>query len=141
MAAIRALEWGSEAFWTDRIGRYLKGQHSPQHALPARAAFVAIDACAVVGFVAGHKTRRFGFDGELQWINVVREQRGSGVANLLMTTIGAWFAAQNARRICVDVDPSNLTARRFYTRHGAQILNAHWMKWEDARAMCRSEDG
>jgi len=140
MAAIRALEWGSEAFWTDRISRYLTGQHSPQQALSARAAFVAIDGSSLVGFVAGHKTRRLGCDGELQWINVAKERRGLGVASQLMTKIGMWFVAQDARRICVNVDPANLTARRLYTKHGAQILNNQWMIWEDARVMCTSVD-
>jgi hypothetical protein len=55
MAAIRALESGSEAFWADRISRYLSGQHSPQQALAARTAFVAVDGRDLVGFVAGHK--------------------------------------------------------------------------------------
>jgi hypothetical protein len=44
---------------------------SPQQALPARAAFVAMDGTKLVGFVAGHRTRRLGCDGELQWVNVV----------------------------------------------------------------------
>jgi len=140
MAAIRALEWGTEAFWTDRISRYLKGQYSPQQALPERSVFVAIDGSDLVGFVAGHKTRRFGCDGELQWINVAEERRGLGVANRLMIEIGRWFAAQGAPRICVNVEPSNLAARRVYARYGAQILNEYWMTWEDARTMCISVD-
>ena len=80
MAAIRAREWGTETFWADRISRYLSGQHSPQQALPARAAFVAIDGSDLIGFVAGHKTGRLGCDGELQWINVVKERRGLGLS-------------------------------------------------------------
>ena len=141
MAAIRALESGSEEFWVDRISRYLSGHHSPQQALTARTAFVAVDGRDLVGFVAGHKTRRFGCDGELQWINVARQRRSLGIAGQLMTKIGMWFVALDARRICVNVDPDNLTARRLYMRHGAQILNNQWMIWEDARAMCKSVDG
>jgi GNAT superfamily N-acetyltransferase len=140
MAEIRALEWGSEAFWVDRIGRYLSGQHSPQHALTVRTVIVAIDGGDLVGFVAGHKTRRLGCDGELQWINVAKEKRGLGVARQLITKIGMWFVAQGALRICVNVDPVNLSARRLYKRHGAQTLNDQWMIWEDARAMCTSAD-
>ncbi len=140
MAAIRALEWGTETFWTDRIGRYLSGQHSPQRALPARTAFVAIDGSDLVGFVAGHKTRRLGCDGELQWINVVKERRGLGVAAGLMTMISTWFAAQGVRRICVNVDPANLAARRLYAKHGAEVLNEQWMVWDDPRVMGTSPD-
>jgi ribosomal protein S18 acetylase RimI-like enzyme len=141
MAAIRALESGSEAFWADRISHYLSGQHSPQQALTARTAFVAVDGRDLVGFVAGHKTRRFGCDGELQWINVARQRRSLGIASQLMTEIGTWFVTQEARRICVNVDPDNLIARGLYTRHGAQILNHQWMIWEDARVMCTPVDG
>ena len=65
MAAIRARQWESEAFWQSRIERYLRGEHSPQHVLPARAAFVAVEEGAVVGLVSGHRTRRYGCDGEL----------------------------------------------------------------------------
>ena len=140
MAAIRALEWGTETFWADRIGRYLSGQHSPRQALLERTAFVAMDGSDLVGFVAGHKSRRLGCDGELQWINVVKERRGLGVASGLMTMIATWFAAQHVRRICVNVDPSNLAARRLYTKYGAEILNEQWMVWEDPRVMVHQSD-
>src|SRR5207249_1752092 len=85
----------------------------------------------LVGFIAGHLTRRFGCDGELQWINVIPERRGSGVADELLRRLAGWFAQQNASRICVDVDPDNPTERKFYMRHGAQPLNPHWLVWND----------
>jgi hypothetical protein len=37
----------------------------------------------------------------------------------------------HAAKVCVDVDPANTTARRFYTRHGAVPLNPHWLVWND----------
>ena len=136
MAAIRAREWGTETFWTGRIGLYLSGKHSPQQALPARAAFVALEETELVGFVAGHRTRRLGCDGELQWINVVEERRGQGIADRLMVKMGAWFVEQDAHRVCVNVEPGNTAVRRLYSRCRAQPLNDHWMIWEDSRAMC-----
>ena len=51
MAAIRAREWQDEAYWVDRIGGYLKGQHHPQQALAPRAAWVALEGERVVGIV------------------------------------------------------------------------------------------
>lgn len=140
MAAIRARQWESEAFWQSRIERYLRGEHSPQHALPARVAFVAVEECAVVGLVSGHRTRRYGSDGELQWIDVIDEWQGRGIAGELLTIIAGWFVEQGALRICVNVDPKNATARGLYSKYGAQPLNEHWMVWEDARAI-RSERG
>lgn len=140
MAAIRAQVWETEPFWTGRIGLYLSGEHSPQQALPARAAFVALDGAELVGFVAGHRTRRLGCDGELQWINVAEERRGQGIADRLMARIGAWFVEQGAYRVCVNVAPENTVARGLYRRWGAQPLNDHWMVWEDSRAMCTQVD-
>jgi GNAT superfamily N-acetyltransferase len=135
MAMIRAREWGTEAFWNERIGRYLAGEHSPQQALPARAAFVAADDDIMLGFVAGHRTRRHGCDGELQWINVVEQRRGQGVAGGLMLTMAGWFAQQEALRVCVNADSENTAARRLYAKYGAQPLNAHWMIWDDIRVI------
>lgn len=136
MAAIRAREWESEAYWLARIGAYLHEQLSPETPLPTRAVFVALDGDAIVGFVAGHQTRRYGCDGELQWINVVPERRGEGIAGLLLKRMGEWFVEKALLRICVDVEPHNAAARTLYRRFGAERLNNHWMVWNDARRMC-----
>jgi GNAT superfamily N-acetyltransferase len=137
MAAIRAREWETEAYWRDRIGGYLSGERSPQQALSERAALVAIEDGKLVGFIAGHRTRRFGCDGELQWINVDAESRGRGIAGGLMEKIGDWFVSQGARRICVNVEPDNPAGRSLYVKHGAQPLSDYWMVWEDSGAMRR----
>lgn len=135
MAAIRALEWETEAFWISRIGAYLRKEHSPQLALSSRAAFTAADGTTVVGFVAGHGTRRFGCAGELQWINVTPERRGQGIAALLIAAMGEWFARNAPGRICVNVGPDNVAARNLYRRFGAVRLSDYWMVWEDGRRM------
>ncbi len=135
MASIRAKEWETEVCWKMRIGSYLAGERSPQHALSARAAFVAVGNATVVGFVAGHRTLSYGCDGELEWINVAWERRGAGIAGQLLAMIAAWFEEQGALRVCVDVEPGNTAARGFYAKSGAQRLNDHWMVWEDIRAV------
>lgn len=133
MAAIRARESQNVDFWVDRIGRYLSGEHSPQQALPIRVAFVAMEEGRLVGFVAGHHTRRFDCDGELQWINVVQERRGSGIADQLMQKMGEWFVRQQLVRVCVNVSAENVAARKLYTRSGATALNDHWMIWDKSQ--------
>ena len=105
MAAIRAAEWETQAYWEQRISGYLAGTHNPQRALPERAAFVAEDGGAVAGFVAGHRTRRFDCDGELEWINVAATHRGQGIAGQLFAAMAAWFLEQQAWRVCVNVSP------------------------------------
>ena len=131
MARLRAAEWGEEEYWRNRIQGYMDGEHDPQKALKPRVIYVALEGEALVGFIAGHLTQRYACDGELEWINVRPEFRGSGVAVELLRRLAAWFAGQEASRICVDVDPENATARRFYTRHGAERLNDHWLVWTD----------
>ena len=103
----------------------------PRQALMPRVAYVAEEGKAVVGFIAGHLTHRFDCAGELEWINVVPECRGGGISSALLRLLAAWFVEQHAVRVCVDVDPANSLARRFYLRYGAQHLNPHWLIWND----------
>lgn len=100
MAAMRAREWESDRYWMNRIGAYLGGDLSARESLPGRAVFVAVDDAGVVGFVAGHRTRRYGCDGELQWINVVRERRGATEAAL--DGVGAGGADVRAAWVIID---------------------------------------
>jgi len=133
LARIRAAEWETEEYWTKRIAGYMSGEVHPQRALMARVLYVALDGDAVVGFVAGHLTRRFECDGELEWIDVIRTHRGAGLGAELVRRLVPWFLAQNARKICVD--PGTPGARQFYARLGAMSLNQHWLVWNDIAAV------
>jgi len=131
MARIRAAEWETEEYWQRRISGYLACELHPQHALQPRVSYVALEGGSIIGFVAGHLTRRYGCDGELEWINVAPQCRGTGTASGLLRLMAGWFIEQKAPRVCVDVAPSNAVARRFYIRHGASVLNPHWLVWKD----------
>jgi ribosomal protein S18 acetylase RimI-like enzyme len=139
LALIRAREWESEEYWRTRISGYLDGSVNPQKALARRVLYVALQADSIVGFIAGHLTRRYECDGELEWIDVIPEYRGKGVSSGLLRRLAAWFKKQEASRICVDVRPENLIARRFYRRHGAGDLNKHWLVWDDIGVVIRQE--
>jgi GNAT superfamily N-acetyltransferase len=135
MARIRAADPQTEEAWTARISAYLAGEHHPQHALLPRVSYVALDHDAVVGYIAGHLSRRYGCAGELQWINVIPERRRTGVAGELLRLLAKWFVKQKALRICVNVDPANTVARRFYAKHGAEILNEKWLVWDNIKTV------
>jgi GNAT superfamily N-acetyltransferase len=137
MARIRAAGWETEEFWERSISSYIDCKHHPRQALIPRIIYVALESDSLVGFIAGHLTRRYECDGELQWIDVLAERRRDGVASELLRLLARWFAGQNARRICVDVDPANTAARRFYARHGAESLNPHWLVWNDINVVLR----
>lgn len=131
MARLRAADRPSEEAWTARISAYLAGEHHPQYALIPRVSYVACESGVLWGYIAGHLTSRYGCAGELQWINVSAKQRGSGVAAELLRRLAKWLVQHKALRVCVNVDPANATARRFYTKHGAEKQSEHWMIWND----------
>ena len=135
MARIRAAEWETEEYWNKRIRAYMAGALDPQFALKPRVTYVCCEGDLLIGFIAGHLTTRHACQGELEWINVIPEKRGSGAASGLLRALARWFVAQNALRICVDIEPSNAIARRFYARHGAEDLKPHWMVWNDIRVV------
>jgi len=130
MAAAR--EGDSDAGPADhRMATYLEGRHHPRAALPSRVGLVAEANGTVAGYIAGHRTRRFGCDGELQYLYVVPSRRRSGIASALLRCLAEWFVSEGARRICVDVDPDSPVAGPFYAKHGAALVRPHWMEWQD----------
>ena len=131
MAALRAGEWGTQEYWEKRITAYQRCALHPQQALDSRIIYVATILEKVVGLVAGHLTRRFGCDGELEWINVAPEYRGRDIATDLLRQLATWFTSQQALYICVNCAADNLIAQKFYKRHGAEILSDHWLIWKD----------
>ena len=141
MAEIRAGDWGTQEYWKERILQYLTHKLHPRDALRPRVAFVCVERKRIVGLIAGHLTRRFGCDGEVEWISVLPECRRQGVASGLLRRLAKWFVAHHAKRICVDVKPSNQVARSFYAGHGAHDLKPHWMVWKDIRSALRGEPG
>ena len=76
MAEIRAADWGTEDYWRERIFQYLTYKLHPQEALRPLVSIVYVEHERIVGLIAGHLTRRFGCEGELEWISV-RQVPGS----------------------------------------------------------------
>ncbi len=137
MARIRAADWETEKYWNTRISGYLDCELNPQQALKPRIIYIALESETVLGFIAGHLTRRYACDGELEWIDVVPAYRRNGVATELLRLLAAWFVEQKSLRICADVDPANTIARHFYMRHGARDLNKHWLVWENIQGILK----
>ncbi|HEX4038754.1 MAG TPA: GNAT family N-acetyltransferase [Acidobacteriaceae bacterium] len=135
LAALRAQEWQTTEYWEKRIRAYLDGTLNPQQALPERVLFVAEEQGAILAFIAGHRTRRHGCEGELEWINVDAAHRGRGLSRPLLQRMAAWFVEQRAFRVCVNVRADNEPAVALYTRAGAQPLQDGWMVWPDIRTL------
>jgi ribosomal protein S18 acetylase RimI-like enzyme len=133
LAKIRAKNWETEAFWNNRISGYLNYTHNPQQALKPRIIYIASDNDTIIGFVAGHLTRRYECEGELEWIDIIEEYRRNGIASGLVRLLAEWFIEQKSYEVCID--PGNEAARRFYKKNGAGILNNHWMVWKDIRTI------
>lgn len=118
-----------------RVAAYLDGRHHPQQALGLRTAFLALDGGRVIGYIAGHRTRRFGYEGELQYLFVAPTHRRSRVASALLRLMAEWFADQEVRRVCVNVNTESPEAVAFYAAHGAVSFKPHWSAWEDIRTV------
>lgn len=131
MAALRDKSGWQGGANAERMAKYLSNEHHPQCAGPQRVAFIAIQDDELVGFVAGHSTTRFGCQGELQWMLVHPGYRGSSVASDLLIQIAEWFIQNDATHVCVNVEPDNSRARRFYRCHGAVGLSEYWLEWPD----------
>jgi GNAT superfamily N-acetyltransferase len=128
MAQLRVADWGSRAYWLERITGSMTGELHPRQARPRRTVIAACAGDLVVGFAAGHLTRRLGCTGELQWLNVDAARRRTGVATELLHRLAGWFVAERTTRVCVDAADD---ARPFYLRRGAEALDQHWLVWPD----------
>ncbi len=131
ISELRAEVWGTIDYWMNRVAKYLKARSGPMEALAERKVLVCESEGRIVGFIAGHLTTRYDCQGELQWLNVTESYTRKGIASQLLKALMQWFMAQNAQRICVDVEPDNEVAEKFYSKHGAVRLNEHWMIWEN----------
>ena len=119
---------------------YMRGLHHPQGAMEPRVAICAFVEESMVGYIAGHFSRRHGTEGELQSLYVLKEHHRSGIGTLLLLHLADWFVTRHRRAICVGVDPAN-PYRRFYEKHGARYLNKHWLLWDDIETMLKSRPG
>jgi GNAT superfamily N-acetyltransferase len=137
MFRIWAIEKSEGGTSEERMTAYFDGQLHPQHALLPRVVYVAYGG-ALLGYIAGHLTRRFGCDGELEWLYVTPEWRRKGIATELLRCLVEWFKHQDASQVCVNVAPWNEVAIRFYVRHGAEVKNQHWLVWNDIAAALES---
>jgi GNAT superfamily N-acetyltransferase len=63
-----------------------------------------------IGSPSVRPPRRYGCDGELQWIDATPEYRGKSVAAELIALLAKWFAEQSASKVCVNVAPKDITA-------------------------------
>jgi len=128
-AVLKSENWGTKDYWIYRINGYLNLELHPKHALKNRVLYVALKNNKIVGLIAGHLTKRYNCDGELQWINVQTKHQKQGVATSLLKILASWFVQHNAQSVCVDIDPENIEGIHFYKKQKAQQLNAYWMVW------------
>lgn len=152
----------------ERMARYLDGEHHPQQALPPRTAFMALCGGEVVGYIAGHATtrllppsgseylgseylgsdpmgsdpnaaKRYGCEGEVQYLYVAPAARRRGVAAQLLRLLAQWFGQRDIRRVCVNVDVESAGAAPFYLAARARPLNRHWYVWDDIRTVTSAD--
>ena len=115
----------------ERMTAYFSGLHHPHQALLPRIGYIVLSGEAPVGYIAGHLTTRFGYEGELQYLFVVQPYRRRGIGRRLVQELARWFVEQWATRVCVCVDADSQAAAPFYGSLGAKPFKPHWYAWED----------
>lgn len=118
-----------------RMSAYFEGRHHPRQALPARIGYVAVADDVVVGYIAGHETRRLSCDGEVQYLYVTPAYRRHGVGTMLLKQLAQWFHVRGAAKVCVDVNSDSPPAPPFYLACGARPIDEHWYAWADMSAV------
>ncbi|MGD0438045.1 MAG: GNAT family N-acetyltransferase [Bryobacteraceae bacterium] len=119
---------------------YVRRIHHPRHALEPRILFASVADGFLVGYIAGHFSRRHDTEGELQSIYVLKEFQGRGIGTALLTRLAEWFVGNKRRCVCVGINPKN-PYKRFYDKHGARAINAHWLVWDDIGSVLRADVG
>lgn len=118
-----------------RMEAYFNGEHHPQHALRPRTGYVAIRGGHVAGYIAGHLTRRYGCEGEVQYLYVAPDHRRGGIAAALLRLLAQWFREHDARKVCVNANLESPGAVPFYESQGAVPLSKYWYVWDDIAAI------
>jgi GNAT superfamily N-acetyltransferase len=124
---------------SSRWDGYVRRLRHPQHAEEPRVLFAATMNGEMVGFIAGHFSRRYATEGELQSIHVLKDFQGRGVGAELLKQLAAWFVAHKRRKICVGIDPAS-PYKRFYEKHGAHFINPHWLVWDDIACVLEEQE-
>ena len=122
-----------------RMGAYFDRQHHPQQALLPRVGYVALLDGELIGYIAGHLTKRHGCAGEVQYLFVAPQYRRRGIATALLRLLAKWFEEQDARRVCVALaGDSPPEAQPFHESVGAVPLKKYWYGWDDIGVVLHS---
>lgn len=115
----------------ERMQAYFEGTYHPGDALPPRAGFVALDGDVMVGYIGGHHTTRMHADAEIEYLFVAPSYRRRGVATALVRLQARWFVESGATNVIVNADPDSPGATDLYVACGADVINRHWLRWND----------
>lgn len=103
---------------------------SPSSSKPERIVLKAIIDHKIIGYLAGHLSTRYGKDAEIQSFYILKNHQRKGIGLALLTNFSKWLKTQNAQSVCVGIEPEN-PYRAFYLKYGGQLLNPHWIYWDD----------
>jgi ribosomal protein S18 acetylase RimI-like enzyme len=126
----------------ERMAAYFQGTYSPGDVIPGspRTGFVAFDGDEMVGYIAGHHTTRMHADAEIEYLFVAPSHRRRGVATELVRLQARWFVESGAINVIVNADPDSPGATELYLACGANVINRHWLRWNDITAVVSAPD-
>lgn len=129
-----------QSYWRARIEGYVSREFNPHQATSERLIYVALLKGIIIGFVAGHLTKRTDYPGQIQWIMTAEQCRQTGVGSDLLWILSGWFIDNNIKSVRVDIDPENEPVRKFYRYHHASSINKYWLYWDDIQRVLNDHE-
>jgi GNAT superfamily N-acetyltransferase len=129
-----------ESYWRARIEGYMSLEFNPHQATPERLIYVALHKEIIIGFIAGHLTKRTDYPGQIQWIMTAEQCRRTGVGSELLWILTGWFIDNNIKSVRVDIDPEKESAQEFYRYHHVSSINKYWLYWDDIRLVLNNRE-
>ncbi len=127
-------------YWKARIHGYLNLELNPHQATNTRLVYIAVHKDIIVGFIAGHLTKRAEYTGQIQWIMTGDQCRRTGIGSELLWIMAGWFIEHNVVSVRVDVDPENTGTWLFYQHHHALSINRYWLFWDDIQLVLNDHE-
>ena len=124
-----------ETYWKGRIHGYITLEFNPHQATSARLVYVAVHKGIIIGFIAGHLTKRTDYPGQIQWITTAEQVRRTGVGSELLWILAGWFMDNQVKSVRVDIDPKQTGSMGFYRYHHAMSINTYWQYWDDIQVV------
>ena len=111
---------------------YIEKTRNPSQSKDPRVIYAALDGTLMVGYTACHHTTKWGVEGELQSMYVLKDYQGQGIGTHLFELVVNWVRGGGIYSMGVNLYSEN-PYRRFYEKMGGEYLRPSALLWKDLK--------